>query len=394
MTDIERLPDWDDILPTPRPRLNLKQWAEEFRDVYKIAEALCKTPFVPKEMIGRQADVAATIMKGKELGLDPFDALGSIYIVHGRVGFYASFMRRRIVQAGHTLTIVESTETRCVIEGVRKDTGQKHRAQFTAEQARRAGIDLGKYPADKLIARATSRLCTQAFPDVLSGTLIAEDLIDGVIPTTPDDGVTDLVTATADPAIQSPPVQRRRATKPAKAARTQPKPAQKPPSEPDDELAELLGDTPQEPAAPEQQTLPVHPDAAPKTTPEEKGAEKPQPRREWQPGDPEPIEPIGMATSDAGAPPDEPATTPQNRKMHALFRELNLTERADRLTVTSHILGYDLTTSAGLTRNEARKLIDTLETWQLDHDYPVADRVNDILNTAALEAEKEGRDAE
>jgi hypothetical protein len=80
--------------------------------------------------------------------------------------------------------------------------------------------------------------------------------------------------------------------------------------------------------------------------------------------------------------------------MHAIFRQLGLTDRNDRLTVTSHILGYDLTTSAGLTRNEARKLIDTLETWQLDHDYPVADRVNDILNTAALEAEKEGRDAE
>jgi hypothetical protein len=261
MTDIERLPDWDDILPTPRPRLDLKQWAEEFRDVYKIAEALCKTPFVPKEMIGRQADVAATIMKGKELGLDPFDALGSIYIVHGRVGFYASFMRRRIVQAGHTLTIVESTESRCIIEGTRKDTGQKHRAQFTAEQARKAGIDLGKYPADKLIARATSRLCTQAFPDVLSGTLIAEDLIDGVIPAD-----TDQPPADAEQ-LERPAVQRRRPTKPAKATRTQPKPMPAAsPTETDDELAELLGDTPTKPAALEPELLPVHSDAAPQQT--------------------------------------------------------------------------------------------------------------------------------
>src|SRR6516165_1520766 len=104
LTDIEPLPDLGTPATRP-PRIDLKRWAEEFRDVYRIAEALCKTPFVPKEMIGRQADVAAAIMKGQELGLDPFDALGSIYIVHGRVGFYADFMRRRIVQAGHTLTI-------------------------------------------------------------------------------------------------------------------------------------------------------------------------------------------------------------------------------------------------------------------------------------------------
>src|SRR6516164_3902584 len=86
--EVEDMDNWDIVtLPDPDtpairpPRVDLKRWAEEFRDVYRIAEALCKTPFVPKEMIGRQADVAAAIMKGQELGLDPFDALGSIYIV-------------------------------------------------------------------------------------------------------------------------------------------------------------------------------------------------------------------------------------------------------------------------------------------------------------------------
>src|SRR5215472_13789709 len=242
MTDLQR---WEQALmpdlPAPR-RIDLTVWANEFRDVYKIAEALCRTPFVPQAMLGKQADVAAAIMKGRELGLDPFDALGSIYIVHGRVGFYAEFMRRRIVQAGHTLTIIESTENRCIIEGTRKDTSQKHRATFTAEAARKAGIDLGRYPADELIARATSRLCTQAFPDVLSGTLIAEDLIDGLIPPTDE-----TPTATAQP---GPPVQRKRATRAPKAARTQPKPTTPPQdTHTDDEIAELLDDEPNDPDA-------------------------------------------------------------------------------------------------------------------------------------------------
>src|SRR6516162_4590791 len=369
VTDLER---WrDEMLPTPMRQIDLTQWAQEFRDVYTIAEALCKTPFVPREMIGQQASVAAAIMKGRELGLDPFDALGSIYIVHGKVGFYAEFMRRRIVQAGHILNIVESTETRCIIEGTRKDTGQKHRAQFTAEQARKAGIDLGKYPADKLIARATSRLCTQAFPDVLSGTLIAEDLIDGVIPADTDQP------APAEQ-LERPAVQRRRPTKPAKATRTQPKPMPAAsPTETDDELAELLGDTPTpQPAAPEPELLPVHSDAAPHTAPEGEGGDRPPPHDDHGVGQP---------------PPDPPATAPQNRRMHAIFRQLGLTDRTDRLTVTSHILGYPLTTSAGLTRNEATQLLDQLETWQIHNEAD--ERINDILNTAALaEAQQDEQD--
>jgi len=358
MTDLARTDPyntWVDETPAPA-RIDLKRWAEEFRDVYNIAEALCKTPFVPPPMIGRQADVAAAIMKGRELGLDPFDALGSIYIVHGRVGFYAEFMRRRIVQAGHTLTIIESTENRCIIEGTRKDTGQKHRAQFTAEQARRAGIDLGKYPADKLIARATSRLCTQAFPDVLSGTLIAEDLIDGVIPPTDDDNVTDYTTATG-PA--GPPVQRKHPTKPPKAARTQPKPAQ--PKPPDNDIEELLGDTDQAGSGDETKK---------EQTPEQL-----------------PLPPDPATT------PDTPASPAQNRKMWALLREIGLDkdeQRDDCLTIISHILGYTATHRTGATTTEINTIITTIKRWQDDpydddgNPYPIDDRINDILNQAAI----------
>jgi len=179
VSDLERIPDWmqPDTTP-PLAGVDLRAWAAEFRDVYTVAEALCKTPFVPQAMYGKPADVAGAIMKGRELGLDPLDALGCVYVVHGRVGYYAEFLRRRIIQAGHSLRIVESTDSRAVIEATRKGENEPKRASFTAEQARRAGIDLGKYPADKLIARATSRLCRQVFPDVLSGSLIVEDLED------------------------------------------------------------------------------------------------------------------------------------------------------------------------------------------------------------------------
>jgi hypothetical protein len=348
MTELDRIPDWMQPDTTTR-QLNLQTWAQEFQDVYRVAEALCKTSFVPKEMIGKQNEVTACIMKGRELGLDPFDALGSMYIVHGRVGFYAEFMRRRIIQAGHTFRIVESGEQRCIVEGIRAEGGDPHRATFTADQARRAGIDLGKYPAEKLIARATSRLCKQAFPDVLAGSLIIEDIVDGVTPTTP---VADEPAPAAIPA----PTQRTRKPKPAKAAATQPKPAPTPPPEPDTDITELLGDNDIVDLPPEQlNTTTITPHPTDDTTPQ----------------------------------PDEPFTQPQSRKMHTLFRQLNLSDRDDRLTITAHILGYHLDTSAGLTKAEANRIIDTLETWLTDTEHLVADRINDILNTAALAAEAE-----
>lgn len=238
-----QLQQWmaDELRPAPQPRgIDLKHWAQEFADVYRVSEALSKTPFVPREMMGKTADVAAAIMRGRELGLDPFDALGSIYIVHGRVGYYAEFMRRRIIQAGHKFRVVENTDNRCVLEGIRKGDTEATRATFTAEQAKKAKINLGDYPADKLLARATSRLCRQVFPDVLAGSVIAEDLIDGLIPTGDDEPVQIV---DSNPGA----IQRKRAARPAKAVATQPPEAPRKAAEPDDELAELLDDEPAPP---------------------------------------------------------------------------------------------------------------------------------------------------
>ncbi len=159
----------------------MREWLHLFKECREAAEILARTSFVPKDMMGKPAEIATAMLKGWELGLDPLDALASIYVVHGRVGFYAEFMRRRMIQAGHVFRVVESTDSRCVVEGTRVDNGETHRAVFTAEQAKRAKIDIQAYPAEKLVARATSRLVKQAFPDELSGSLIVEDLLDGVI---------------------------------------------------------------------------------------------------------------------------------------------------------------------------------------------------------------------
>lgn len=343
MTELTHIPS-DAVVDIFRPRANtpapargidLKHWAEEFAEVYRVSEALSKTPFVPKEMTGRTADVAAAIMRGRELGLDPFDALGSIYIVHGRVGFYAEFMRRRIVERGHKFRVIESTDSRAVVEARRKDDpdSDKVRVTFTAEQAKKGNINLGNFPADKLVARATSRMCKQHFPDVLGGSLIAEDLIDGITPAE-DDEPQAPTGDTAPPAA----VQRSRKPRAAKAASTQPPAAPRAAVADDDEIAELLGDQPQEESQGTAQ------------------AETPAP-----PDD----EPIAVDVIEAEV---EVArnliTTAQLKKLSILLRAAGFDTQETRHGFVSAAINRTIGSAKELTKDEASSIIDTLENGQ------------------------------
>lgn len=328
----------DEMRQAPaRRNIDLKNWAQEFADVYRVSEALAKTPFVPKEMIGKTADVAAAIMKGRELGLDPFDALGSVYVVHGRVGFYAEFMRRRIIEAGHKLRIVESTDNRCVIEGRRKGDSddEKVRVTYTVEQAKRNSVNLGNYPADKLVARATSRICRQHFPDVLAGSLIAEDLIDGLVG--PEDTEATPAAPPA-PAAAAPAIQRKRPAKKAAAASTQPPVAPKKAAQPDDELAELLGDD--EPAA----TITAEP--------EPEIVDEPMPAEvEGEPLEAEVVE-------------DDAKTggiTPQQlKKLSIMLGEAGFDDRETRHAFVQTAINRTINSAKDLTLDEASKVINIL----------------------------------
>lgn len=348
MTDLIAYTD-NPLLPAtaaPAARnIDLKRWAEEFADVYRVSEALAKTPFVPREMMGKTADVAAAIMRGRELGLDPFDALGSIYIVHGRVGYYAEFMRRRIIQAGHTFRVVENTDNRCIVEGIRREGGEPTRATFTAEQAKRAKINLGDYPADKLLARATSRLCRQVFPDVLAGSVIAEDLIDGLIP------VGEEQPAPEPKAAPTAAVQRKRPAAAPKAASTQPPAAPPKTSQPDDELAELLGDDEPPHQPPADQNAVSH------------AAQRQDHDPTLSPASPDLFEPAADEdTTDAEV--VELVTAPMLKKLSILLRQQGFDTQESRHGFVSTAVNRIVASAKELTKDEAIKVIDILENGQ------------------------------
>lgn len=162
------------------PDHDTDSWIAVCSDVIKVANVIYDTPFVPEGLRGSAPAVAAAILAGRELGIGPMTALQHIHVIKGKPAQSAALMRALIQGAGHQWRDGDITDTRAVVYGRRKGESEWAQASFTADQAKRAGIDLGKYPQDKLYARATSRLARRKFADVIAGMpYSAEELEDG-----------------------------------------------------------------------------------------------------------------------------------------------------------------------------------------------------------------------
>lgn len=293
--------------------VRLSKWSELFMQCAKAAEHLSRTEFVPDAFRNKPESVAAAMLKGAELGIDPLDALQNLYVVKGKVGFSAEFMRRRIIEAGHDIVLKESTDTRCVIRGRRKESEEWQQVTFTAENAKQAGIDIKSYPADKLVARASSRLFRRVFPDVMSGTAIIEDVIE-----VGDQGaIVAVESEQVQKSVESAPIQRKTAARKAPAKKAAPK-------------AEKVNDPGDQPPLPD-----------------EEGAE------------PEKVTEVNQTASG-----EEAATPAQVQKLAIVLGKEGLDDRGAKLEYLSNQVGREITSSKELTKREASDLIDFLEKAQ------------------------------
>lgn len=118
----------------------------------------------------------------RELGLPPMQCLfGGMHNIQGKIELSARLMNSMIRKAGHRIEIVESSDTKCTLKGVRKDTKEVSSISFSIEDAKRAGIyregsGWTKWPSDMLFARALSRLARRLFPDIIGTAYIEGEL--------------------------------------------------------------------------------------------------------------------------------------------------------------------------------------------------------------------------
>lgn len=305
-------------------------WAQKLQSAAAIAAEIANTDFVPAALRGKIPAVTAAIMAGSEMNLGPMASLMHVHVIDGRPALSAEMARSLVYSMGHQIRWVESTSQRCIIEGLRRGEKEWFRVAYTMDDAKRAGLDgrpnYRKHPRRMLAARASGELCRLHFSDALAGMpYVAEELEDDS-----DDG--EITPATAGAATPKT-VQRK----------TRQRPAAKPAARRD------------EPAQP----------AAGPPLPGEDGYDEP--------------------SAETTEPAVRPSTPAENRHMHALFREAEVTDRDDRLKLTSLLLGRDLDTSAGLTGVDAAAIIDALsELKNSGHPQGLPGAVNDLLNQAAL----------
>ncbi|OZF40776.1 hypothetical protein CH296_00530 [Rhodococcus sp. 14-2496-1d] len=310
-------------------RQKTDDWFESFGNIVKLSEYIAETDFVPDAMRRKPAAVASAILTGREMGVPPMASLRHIHVVKGKPGQSAELMRAQAMNAGHEIRYVEMSDTRCVVEGRRRDESDWTRISFTVAQAQKAKIDLGGYPEDKLVARATSRLCRRKFPDAISGLPTVDELEDGVVELSAPTAATPAITSGGEesaPAFESAPVQRAQTNrKPRKAAA--PKAKATPPSD------DLLDDGNEQGVAASDQ-------GAKQDTPQVKDESH-------------------ELTYDSNG--QEMSTQPQWTKLNILLEKEGLTERDKKLEYLAETFHRPFDSSKELTLKEASELIDFLE---------------------------------
>lgn len=142
--------------------------------------------------IGEESGILMIMLAARELGISPMLALnGGINIIQGKVEIAARMMSAMIRRAGHSIVVVESSDTACVLKGKRADNGDTATVSYTVADAQKAGLikaggGWAKNPKDMCFARAISRLGRQLFSDV-----IGIGYVEGEIKAPPSETVTD-----------------------------------------------------------------------------------------------------------------------------------------------------------------------------------------------------------
>jgi hypothetical protein len=292
-------------------RARARAWIELMEPAVELARSIAGTEFVPRALRHNAATISAAILYGDEIGLGPMQSLAQIAVIEGRPTVSAQAQRALVLAAGHELWLEELTATRATWCGRRAGTDAVTRVTWTMDDARRANL-AGKQNwrtyPRQMLSARASAELVRAVFADVVGGLAATEEIEGSAGQTPD----------VEVVAQSEGTGTRRRRRAAKVAAAVPAHDVVPPATVDVDLPPLPGeDTP----------------------------------------------------SETGTPM---ITRAQQGRMHGLMRSLQITERADRLTYASQVLGRDVRSSKELTTDEADRVIDAL-TADMEAPFPAED---------------------
>jgi len=158
-----------------------------FQEAISIADYFAQSDLVPKDYKGKSGNIVVAWQKGFELGLKPLQALSTIAVVNGRATIWGDGLIALVKNSSkeewthETLTgngdnMVATCETK------RLNQEKTVVQSFSVADAKKAGLwgnnTWAKYPKRMLQMRARGLCLRDAYPDVLNGLEIAEEMND------------------------------------------------------------------------------------------------------------------------------------------------------------------------------------------------------------------------
>lgn len=153
--------------------------AQQVSQLKGLGETLVKSGLLPASIKTPEAAVVI-ILKGRELGIPPMEALNSINVIQGKPTVAPQLMLALIYRSGQgSIQIVERTETRSVVRAHRLGQ-QPQEFVFTLEDARKLGLaekdNYKKQSTVMLQWRNVAAAARAVFPDVVAGLYTPEEM--------------------------------------------------------------------------------------------------------------------------------------------------------------------------------------------------------------------------
>lgn len=157
---------------------------QNFEQLMTFADIVSKSGMIPKDYIGKPGNVIVAVQMGLELGLQPIQSLQNISVINGRPSLWGDALPAIVYASGLCEYINESIseDGKVATCEVKRKNRPVVKQTFSIEDARTANL-LSKdnwkhYPKRMIQRRARNFALADAFPDVLKGMQISEDMED------------------------------------------------------------------------------------------------------------------------------------------------------------------------------------------------------------------------
>jgi hypothetical protein len=166
-----------------------------FDEAFRFANLIAESTLIPKEFQKNPANVLIAVQLGMELGVAPMQALQNIAVINGRPTIWGDLVPAIVYQSGLCEQFDEQGDEKLATCTVKRKGFAAITRTFSMDEARKVAysewIDNKKvqltladkqtyksYPKRMLQMRARSYAMRDAFPDVLKGVHIREEIDD------------------------------------------------------------------------------------------------------------------------------------------------------------------------------------------------------------------------